>query len=145
MIGEDIIMENSDVIIVGTGAAGLFCALNLPGDLKVRMITKDEIERSDSFLAQGGIAALRDPQDYDAYFEDTLKAGHYKNINESVKVMIESSPQIIKDLVGFGVDFDHTEEGFSYTKEGGHSQSRILHHPRAFPPETSDMALGNYV
>jgi len=121
-------MSTNDVIIVGTGAAGLFCALNLPGHLNVRLITKDEIEKSDSFLAQGGIATLRDPEDYDAYFEDTVKAGHYKNISESVKVMIESSPQIIKDLVGYGVDFDHTDKGFSYTKEGGHSQPRILHH-----------------
>jgi len=121
-------MEQADVIIVGTGAAGLFCAINLPQTLKVLMITKDEIENSDSFLAQGGIATLKNTADYDSYFEDTLKAGHYKNREESVKVMIESSPQIIKDLIGYGVSFDKTKEGFSYTREGGHSFPRILHH-----------------
>jgi len=121
-------MEQSDVIIVGTGAAGLFCALNLPENLYIRMITKNGIETSDSYLAQGGIATLRDSLDYDAYFEDTVKAGHYKNKSESVKVMIQSSPQIIQDLIHYDVEFNHNGEGFSYTKEGGHSKPRILHH-----------------
>ncbi|WP_027400327.1 L-aspartate oxidase [Anaerovorax odorimutans] len=121
-------MDKTDVIIVGTGAAGLFCALNLPENLTVRMITKDEIENSDSYLAQGGIAALRNSDDYDNYFEDTLKAGHYKNNKVSVEVMIKSSPEIINELIEYGVDFDHTQDGLSYTREGGHSQYRILHH-----------------
>lgn len=122
------ISQNADVIIVGTGAAGLFCALKLPETLNVRMITKDKAENSDSFLAQGGIATLRSPDDYEDYFEDTLKAGHYMNSKDSVKVMIESSPQIIKELLQYGVDFEQNEKGFTFTKEGGHSQPRILHH-----------------
>ena len=120
--------EKADVVIVGTGAAGLFCALNLPDNITVRMITKDKVEISDSYLAQGGIAALKAPEDYDDYFEDTVKAGHYKNSKESVEVMIQSSPRIIRELVDYGVEFEHTQEGLSYTKEGGHSQPRILHH-----------------
>ena len=120
--------DKTDVIIVGAGAAGLFCALKLPENITVRMITKDKIEISDSYLAQGGIATLKTPEDYDDYFEDTVKAGHYKNRKDSVEVMIQSSPQIIRDLIDYGVDFEHTEEGLSYTKEGGHSQPRILHH-----------------
>ena len=131
----------NDVIIVGTGAAGLFCALNLPENLKVLIITKDKIERSDSFIAQGGISTLRDPKDYAAYFEDTIRAGHYKNTSESVKVMIESSPQIIKDLVNLNVDFDHTDKGFSYTREGGHSQPRILHKKDTTGEEISSKLL----
>ena len=55
----------ADVVIVGTGAAGLFSALNLPGDKKIIMITKADLESSDSFLAQGGISVLRDDEDYD--------------------------------------------------------------------------------
>ena len=69
----------ADVVIVGTGAAGLFSALNLPGDKKIIMITKADLESSDSFLAQGGISVLRDDEDYDSYFEDTMRAGHYEN------------------------------------------------------------------
>ena len=67
---------DADVVIVGTGVAGLFSALNLPRDKKIVMITKADLESSDSFLAQGGICVLHDKDDYDSYFEDTMKAGH---------------------------------------------------------------------
>ncbi len=118
-----------DVVIVGTGAAGLFAALSLPEDLRILMITKDEIENSDSYLAQGGISVLRDEEDYDAYFEDTMRAGRFKNREESVEVMITSSQEIIRDLVRYGVEFDLDENGEpAYTREGGHSIFRILHH-----------------
>ena len=120
--------EKVDVVIVGTGAAGLFCALNLPDDLSVCIITKDEVTNSNSFLAQGGIATLKSQADYDAYFEDTMRAGHYENDKESVEVMINSSPDIIDDLLEYGVDFAQDEQGLSYTREGAHSTSRILHH-----------------
>ncbi len=63
-----------DVIIVGTGAAGLFTALSLPKELNILMITKDEKDMSDSYLAQGGISTLLNTEDYDAYYEDTMKA-----------------------------------------------------------------------
>lgn len=118
----------TDIVIVGTGVAGLFSALNLPKDKKILMITKSDIESSDSFLAQGGICVLRDRDDYDSYFEDTMKAGHYENREESVDIMIKSSPEIIKDLVGYGVDFEKNGEEFAYTREGAHSKPRILYH-----------------
>lgn len=121
-------IETTDVVIVGSGAAGLFCALNLPPQLKVRLITKDEAMNSNSYLAQGGIATLKSQEDYDAYFEDTLRAGHYENSIESVEIMIKSSQEIIRDLLGYGVDFAHDENGPSYTREGAHSTPRILHH-----------------
>lgn len=91
--------HQADVIIVGTGVAGLFCALQLPEELHILMITKDKAEHSDSYLAQGGISTLRTPEDYDSYFEDTMRAGHYKNNPDSVDVMIRSSPQIIQNLI----------------------------------------------
>ena len=69
----------ADAVIVGTGVGGLFSALNLPRDKKIIMITKSDLESSDSFLAQGGICMLHDEDDYDSYFEDTMKAGHYEN------------------------------------------------------------------
>ena len=72
-------MINTDVVIAGTGVAGLFSALHLPRDKKIVMITKADLESSDSFLAQGGICVLRDENDYESFMEDTLKAGHYEN------------------------------------------------------------------
>ena len=95
-----------DVVIVGTGAAGLFCALSLPQDKKILCISKDALDGSDSFLAQGGICMLRDDNDYDSYFEDTMRAGHYENRKESVEIMIKSSQQIIHDLEDYGVEFE---------------------------------------
>ena len=92
--------RETEVVIVGTGAAGLFCALQLPESTKITIITKAEAEGSDSFLAQGGICMLRSEEDYEPYFEDTMKAGHYKNNPESVEMMIRSSQEIIDLLIG---------------------------------------------
>lgn len=117
-----------DVIIVGTGAAGLFHALSLPKNTRILMITKDRMDISDSYLAQGGISALLNEEDYDNYYEDTMRAGHYKNNPNAVKTMIQSSRAIIKDLIHYGVSFDRKKDGsISYTREGGHSAFRILH------------------
>lgn len=97
----------ADTVIVGTGAAGLFNALNLPRSQKIIMITKSDVESSDSFLAQGGICVLRDENDYEGYFEDTMRAGHYENRKESVDIMIRSSRDIIRQLIAYGVCFQH--------------------------------------
>lgn len=118
----------TDIVIVGTGVAGLFAALNLPKDKKIVMITKSDLESSDSFLAQGGICVLRGEEDYDSYFADTMNAGHNENRGESVEIMIKSSPDIINDLVGYGVEFEKNGEEFAYTREGAHSRPRILYH-----------------
>ena len=95
-------IKNTDVLIVGTGASGLFAALHIPQDLRVLMITKGQVKESDSFLAQGGICMLRDEDDYDSFMEDTLKAGHYENRRESVDIMIRSSQGVIRELMGYG-------------------------------------------
>ena len=122
------IMKKTDVLIIGSGVGGLFCALNLPENKNILIITKDICENSDSFLAQGGICVLKNDDDFDSYFEDTLKAGHYENRRESVEIMIRSSREIIDDLVGFGVDFEKNGGEFVYTREGAHSTPRILFH-----------------
>lgn len=119
---------NTDVVIVGTGVAGLFSALHLPEEKKIVMITKSDLESSDSFLAQGGICVQRDEADYDSYFEDTMKAGHYENRKESIDIMIRGSRDVIEDLVKFGVEFEQENGAFLYTKEGAHSVPRILFH-----------------
>ncbi|MBQ3970072.1 MAG: L-aspartate oxidase [Clostridia bacterium] len=121
-------MKKTDVLIIGSGVGGLFCALNLPENKNILIITKDICENSDSFLAQGGICVLKNDDDFDSYFEDTLKAGHYENRRESVEIMIRSSREIIDDLVGFGVDFEKNGGEFVYTREGAHSTPRILFH-----------------
>ena len=118
----------TDVLIVGCGVAGLYCALNLPKDKKITVVTKNKAPKSDSFLAQGGICVLRDEDDYKAFFEDTMKAGHYENNPDSVEIMIRSSQKVIKDLVSFGVRFEMNGESFNYTREGAHSKPRILFH-----------------
>lgn len=119
---------NTDIIIVGCGVAGLYCALNLPKDKKITVVTKNEAPKSDSFLAQGGICVLRSEEDYDSFFDDTMKAGHYENNPDSVEIMIRSSQEIIGDLVSLGVRFEKDGETFSYTREGAHSKPRILFH-----------------
>lgn len=119
----------TDILIVGSGCAGLYCALHLPKDKEIWIITKDKIEHSDSFLAQGGMCMLKDESDYDSYFEDTLRAGHYENNRESVEIMIRSSQDTVKDLLSYGVEFQREEDGsLSFTREGGHSDKRILFH-----------------
>lgn len=118
----------TDIIVVGTGASGLFYALNVPVDKQILMITKTTVDESDSYLAQGGICVLRDEDDYDSFFEDTLKAGHYENDRASVDVMIRTSPEIISDLISLGVEFEKNNGELAYTKEGAHSKARILYH-----------------
>lgn len=120
--------KETDVIIVGTGAAGLFCALQLPESEKVTIITKDDAVNSDSFLAQGGICVLRSEEDFEGYFEDTMKAGHYRNNKDSVEMMIRSSGEIVDLLLGYGVEFERRNGELVYTREGGHSRPRILFH-----------------
>ncbi len=118
----------ADILIVGSGVAGLYCALNLPSNKKIIIVTKRAARKSDSYLAQGGICVLRDDGDYKAFFEDTMRAGHYENNPESVDIMIRSSQEVIEDLVSFGVRFEKNGKEFTYTREGAHSKPRILFH-----------------
>lgn len=118
-----------DVVIVGCGVAGLYCALNLPSELSVVMLAKTTVDECDSMLAQGGICVQHDDTDYAPFFEDTLRAGHYENRCESVDLMIRASRSIISDLVKRGVDFERDQAGnLRYTREGAHSRPRICFH-----------------
>lgn len=118
----------TDIVIVGCGVSGLYCALNLPPDKNILVVTKAKAEESDSFLAQGGICVQKNEEDYDSFFEDTMRAGHYENNQQSVDIMIRSSRDVIEDLVGYGVRFTMEQGEFVYTKEGAHSHNRILYH-----------------
>lgn len=118
-----------DIVIAGCGVAGLYTALSLPRDRRILMLSKEDIASCDSMLAQGGICVLRGDDDYDAYFEDTMRAGHYENRRESVEIMIRASREIIDHLLALGVRFERNEDGsIAYTREGAHSRPRICFH-----------------
>ena len=118
-----------DVVIAGCGVAGLYAALNLPTSTRVIMLSKGAVDECDSMLAQGGICVLPEGSDYDAFFEDTMHAGHYENRRESVDIMIRSSRSVINDLLAMGVDFERKADGsLDFTREGAHSRPRIAFH-----------------
>ncbi len=106
----------------------MFAALHLPEDKQIAMLSKAGLEESDSFLAQGGICVLKNEDDYAAFFEDTLRAGHYENDCHAVDLMIRSSQDIIRRLIDLGVEFERDQGEFCYTKEGAHTACRILYH-----------------
>ena len=130
-----------DVIIVGCGVAGCFAALHLPDTYEILMITKSNLEESDSFLAQGGICVLKDENDYDSFFEDTMRAGHYENRKESVDMMIRSSRNVINELISYGVSFMEKDGELLYTREAAHSTNRILYHDDITGKEITEKLL----
>lgn len=119
----------TDILVAGCGCSGLYLALNLPKDKEILIVTKSDAQSNDSYLAQGGMCVLTREDDYDAYFEDTLAAGHYENDRKSVEIMIRSSQDVLKDLIGWGADFKKDADGnLLYTREGAHSAKRIVFH-----------------
>ncbi|MDE7373507.1 MAG: FAD-dependent oxidoreductase, partial [Clostridia bacterium] len=142
-IRNDVFQTEYDVLIVGAGVAGMNCALHLPADLRVLMIAKGGLKESDSYLAQGGICVLRDEGDFDGYFEDTMRAGHYENDAGAVRCMIENSRATIDELVSYGVRFERAaDKSLLYTREGAHSRSRIVYHADCTGKEIASHMLG---
>lgn len=122
-------MIKTDVLIAGCGCAGLYCAMNLPRSLHILMVTKADLESSDSYLAQGGMCMLKDESDYQSYFEDTMRAGHEENDRRSVEIMIRSSRPVVQDLISYGARFHREPDGsLSFTREGAHRHRRIIYH-----------------
>lgn len=117
-----------DVVIVGSGVAALVCALSLPKDQNIVLITKKSLIDSNSYLAQGGICVMRGNSDRDSFIEDTLRAGHFQNDKKAVEILVDESNAAIKTLQELGVVFTGDENGPYYTREGGHSNFRILYH-----------------
>ena len=120
-----------DVVVIGCGVAGLYGALQFSEDTKVLVISKKELECSNSSLAQGGVACVLDLENdhYDLHIEDTLIAGKYANRQEAVEVLVQEGPKDVLKLKEYGVDFDVDEKGeLLKTLEGGHSRHRIVHH-----------------
>lgn len=123
--------QHYDVIIIGSGVAGLYGALNLDKNLRVLVLSKRELTLSNSALAQGGVAAVIDTENDNVNFHmnDTLTAGGFKNNTEAIRLLVTKGPDEVRNLMNYDVDFDRDEHGnIHLTLEGGHSRSRILHH-----------------
>lgn len=118
-----------DVVIIGSGIAGLYAALHVDPELKTAVITKAEFERSNSWLAQGGIASVISPDDFaESHIEDTLRAGAGLCDRRAVELLVDEGPRDIKELIELDVPFDRNPEGdIMLTREGGHSRRRIVH------------------
>lgn len=117
-----------DVVIVGSGVAGLYAAIALPKNLKVLLINKSNPWECNTYYAQGGVTTAYDDEDIPSHIQDTLDAGAGMCNAEAVRLMSENSQAVISDLIRRGFEFDHDGEGnLLYTKEAAHSRSRILH------------------
>lgn len=131
-----------DVVIAGCGVAGLYAALNLPASMHVVLLSKGAVDECDSMLAQGGMCVLPEAEDYDSFFEDTLRAGHNENRRESVDIMIRSSRSVTNDLLALGVRFEREENGeLAFTREGAHARPRILFHADITGKEITEKLL----
>lgn len=117
----------SDVLIIGTGVAGLYSALNISSDLSVIILSKSKASECDTYLAQGGISKALNEEDKKLFVLDTLKAGHFKNNKKSVEILANESIENISNLSNLGVKFDIKNNTFDYTREGAHSVNRIVH------------------
>ncbi len=117
-----------DVIIVGSGVAGLYASMNLPKEKKVLILNKRETFKCNSFYAQGGVALARNKADIPVHIKDTLDAGSGLCDKDAVELLSASSREVIDDIIKNGFSFDKNEEGeLLYTKEAAHSCERILH------------------
>ena len=88
-----------DVLIVGSGVSGFYCALNLNRKLNILVISKDSIDNNNTYLAQGGISTARGKDDINLFIEDTLRAGQYKNKLESVEILANESIDNIESMI----------------------------------------------
>ncbi len=117
-----------DVVVIGSGAAGLYAALCLPEQYRVALVTKDELKTGASDWAQGGIAAAINPDDSPLlHLEDTLKAGAGLCDRSAVQFLVENAASSIQSLVGMGVAFDRHNDHLAMTLEAAHSRPRVLH------------------
>lgn len=120
-----------DVLIVGSGVAGLYAALNFPPEVKILMLSKKERHQSNSSLAQGGVACVLsfENDSFDLHIEDTLIAGGRANDLDAVTQLVHEGPNDVRKTIEYGVDYDRDENGnLIKTLEGGHSRRRIVHH-----------------
>lgn len=119
---------DSDFLVIGSGIAGLSFALQAAAHGRVAMVTKREVTESATKYAQGGIASVYSQEDtFDAHVEDTLVAGAGICHEDVVRMVVEEGPRVIRNLIDWGVKFTTSGDSYDLTREGGHSQRRILH------------------
>jgi L-aspartate oxidase len=117
-----------DFLLIGSGLAGLYAALYASRFGKVALLTKSTLEESNSYWAQGGIAAAMDPEDSPIYhIEDTIRAGRGLCNREAVEILVREGIDRVLDLIALGMKFDLGEKGLELGLEGGHSKRRVLH------------------
>ena len=120
--------QRFDVMVVGSGAAGLYATLCLPASLRIALVTKDKLKTGASDWAQGGIAAAIAPTDSpDYHWRDTIEAGAGLCDPDAVRFLVEKAPTAIQSLLSLGVNFDHHGQDLALTLEAAHSQPRVLH------------------
>ena len=125
---REIVLQNFDVLIIGSGLAGQSAALRLAGHCRVALVSKRGLEDSASGWAQGGIAAVLDSQDsIEAHIRDTLVAGAWLNDEKATRFVVENGRRAIDWLIAQGVPFTQDESGYHLTREGGHSARRVIH------------------
>ncbi len=120
-----------DYLIIGSGVAGMSFALKVAKTGTVALVCKSQMEEANTDLAQGGVATVTNLEvdNFDKHIHDTMVAGDWLSDPEAVKKVVTEAPAQIRELLGWGVDFDKNEKGeFDLHREGGHSEFRILHH-----------------
>ncbi|MFH1741435.1 MAG: L-aspartate oxidase [bacterium] len=120
----------SNFLVIGSGVAGLTCALKAAEYGTVNLVTKKEAFESNTNYAQGGIAVVLDPLDcFDSHIEDTLVAGAGLCHPDAVEVTVQNGPRVVEELRRWGTDFtpDRSGDGLELGREGGHSRRRIVH------------------
>ncbi len=139
--------EEFDVVVIGSGIAGLYAALNLDSKKKVAILTKTELKDSNSWQAQGGIAAvLTDEDTFQLHMEDTITAGAGLCKEEAVRVLVEEGPENIHTLEEWEVPFDYNESGrLILGREGGHRLRRIAHCDGDATGRETTKRLGNII
>src|SRR5499433_3950042 len=120
--------SETDFIVVGGGIAGLRAAIDLAEAGRVLVVTKQELTESNTQYAQGGIAvALSDEDEVSLHLQDTIDAGDGLVNIEAARTLVEEGPPRIQELIEWGTEFDREGVRLTFTREGAHSRSRILH------------------
>jgi L-aspartate oxidase len=118
----------TDVLVVGSGIAGLRAALEIPPPLQMIVVSKDVLAQSNSAYAQGGIAGALDPvDDFSSHAADTMAAGKGLCDEKIVEMVVREAPERIGELIGWGAVFDTENGELALTQEGGHSHRRVAH------------------
>jgi L-aspartate oxidase len=121
-------VEISDVIVVGSGIAGLSVAIKVGSFANVRLVTKSVLQESATWYAQGGIAAALNHQDnWRLHFQDTIRAGQGLCDPQAVELVVKEAPAMIRELAEMGAIFDMKQGKLSLATEGGHCRARVVH------------------